>query len=312
MVIRLSLELIITVLLGVYIQRRGIVGEGFDRQLTGFLVQAALPLMIVDCMQVDFTVERLRQCGRLAALALLMIAVTVLLGQVLYRLQGGGLRGRLWRFGVIFMNFTLIGIPVTQTLYGEEGAFFFTMFIVPLRILYYVTPQFLMAPSGASGRRAGWRERAAGCFSPPVIAVLAGLALFLLRIRLPGILLDVAHSVGGVCSPLGMILCGLCIGKFEIRRILRPHALAIALIRNMGCPAIIFLLCRLLAVPPELARIAVICAALPVGVLIATFAVQYDGSDQAKYESAGMVTVSSLLSCATIPLWAWLLEIWYI
>lgn len=312
MVIRLSLELIMTILLGVYVQRKGIVGKGFDRQLTAFLIQVALPLMIVDCMQVDFTMERLRQCGRLAALALLMIAITMLLGQILYKLQGGGLRGRLWRFGVVFMNFTLIGIPITQTLYGEEGAFFFTMFIVPLRLLYYVTPRFLLAPSSVTEGRIGWRERARACFSPPVAAVLVGLVLFLLQIRLPKVLLDVAHNVGGVCSPLGMVMCGLCIGKFELRKIIRPNALVIAFIRNMGCPAIMFLLCGLLSVPPELARIAVICAALPVGVLISTFAVQYDGSDQAKYESAGMVTVSSLLSCATIPLWAWLLETWYI
>lgn len=106
-------------------------------------------------------------------------------------------------------------------------------------------------------------------------------------------------------------MCGLSIGKYELRNMFQPHALIIALVRNLGCPAAMFLLCSLLRTPVELARIAVICAALPIGVLVSTFVVQYDGSDQAKYESAGMVAVSSILSCVTIPLWARILESCY-
>lgn len=311
MVIKLSVELMLTISLGIYARRRQIVADGFEQQLTALIMRVALPLMIIDCMQGDFTVERLKQCGHLLLLSLLMVALSLAIGQALFKLQGGGVRGRLWRFGAVFMNFTLVGIPVTQTLYGEEGVFFFTMFIVPLRLFYYSLPQFLLSPPGTRPERAGWKQRLAGCFSPPVAAVVAGGALFLLQIRLPAVLLEVAHNVGGICSPLGMLMCGLSIGKYELRNMFRPHALIIALVRNLGCPAAMFLLCGLLRTPVELARIAVICAALPIGVLVSTFVVQYDGSDQAKYESAGMVAVSSILSCVTIPLWARILESCY-
>ena len=305
----LSVQLILMAAIGVFAWRAKIVSGDFDKQLTSFVMKIALPCMIVRSMSGAFSWEELKNCGRLVVIALIIWAVTFGLGHLAYRLMGGTAAARIMRFGMMYTNFSFVGIPVMEALYGDMGVFYFVVFLVPYRMIYYSSAEPLLSPAGLERREHTLAEKLKGWFSPPVVAVFVGLALYVTQWQPPAPVSEVISSLGGCASPLGMVLCGISLGKYEFRKLLRPRYLWTPLVRNLLLPALILGLTLLTGLEPELARVAVIFAALPVPSLLAAFTIQYDPAQESQFQAAAAVLLSTLLSAFTIPLWAWVLGI---
>ena len=296
----LSVQLILMVAVGLFAWRAHVVSGDFDKQLTSLLMKIALPCMIVRSMSGAFSWEELKNCGRLVVAALILWAVTFALGQLAFRLLGRGASARIARFSMLYTNFTFVGIPVVEALYGDTGVFYFVVFLVPYRMIYYLERRARTLP-----------EKLKGWFSPPVVAVFVGLLLYITQWKLPAPVSGVINSLGSCASPLGMVLCGISLGKYDFRALLRPKYLWTPLIRTLALPALTLGLCLLAGLEGELARVAVIFTALPTASLLAAFTIQYDPSRDSQFEAAATVLLSTLLSAFTIPLWAAVLGVCY-
>lgn len=300
----LAVQLILMIGLGMAAHRLNIVKGDFDRQLTSLLMKLCLPCMIVKSMMGVFSLETLKTSGRLVLLAIVMLVVTFALGQLVYLLMGKTASARIMRFSMLFTNFTFVGIPVMEALFGDQGVFFFVVFVVPYRMVYYSSAQPLLSPPGTVLEKGRWRDRLKGWFSPPVVAVFIGLLLYLTQIPLPSPIEGVISSIGSCASPLGMLLCGISLGKYELRKLLRPKYLWVPLVRNVLLPALMLGLALLVGLGRTLTQIAVIFSALPVASLLAAFTIQYDPDQDTRFEAAAAVLLSTLLGAVTIPLWS--------
>jgi len=307
----LSVQLILMVAIGVFVWRAHIVSGDFDKQLTALLMKIALPCMIVRSMSGAFSWEELKNCGQLVVVALILWAVTFALGQIAYRLMGKTASARIMRFSMMYTNFTFVGIPVMEALYGDTGVFYFVVFLVPYRMIYYSSAEPLLSPPGLEHKRRTLVEKLKGWFSPPVVAVFVGLLLYVTQWKLPAPVSGVINSLGSCASPLGMVLCGISLGKYDFKRLLRPRYLWIPLVRNLLLPALILGLVLLAGLEPDLARVVVIFAALPVPSLLAAFTIQYDPDQGSQFQAAAAVLLSTLACAATIPVWAAVLGVFF-
>ena len=52
----------------------------------------------------------------------------------------------------LYTNFTFVGIPVVEALYGDTGVFYFVVFLVPYRMIYYSSVEPLLSPPGLERR----------------------------------------------------------------------------------------------------------------------------------------------------------------
>lgn len=307
-IIQLSAELMLYALIGVYLQKRKIVENDFERQLSSLLLEVVLPVMIVRSMQVTLTAEDIQNCALLLVLCAGWMVFCALFGHILWYILGRGATGRIFRFSCMFTNFTFIGLPVMSCTYSQQTVFYFTVYLIPIRIALYTFCERLMTPPDQNSRpqSASLRTKLS---SPPLLAMAAGLLLCLLGIRIPGLLDTVTQNISAMSLPLGMVVCGLIVGKFSLTQILSPAALLMTLIRNFLLPGLLLIFCRICALPSVITQCAVICAALPSATLVATFASKYDGSTQARYTSTGVVIFSHLFAVVTIPLWIWILSV---
>ena len=302
----LSLELLLMGA-GIFARKSHIVGLHFNEELASLITKLALPCLIVDSMRGTASLSELQNCGILLVLALVTLGIELLLGQGTYLLAGRTSSGRIFRFGMTYTNFTFMGIPVVEALFGSQGVFYFVVFLVPIRIVYYSTAKLMLSPPGITHGKQTFLQHLRGWLSPPVVAVLVGLVLYLTGWHLPTVLDDVVHSVGSICSPLGMLLCGISLGEYPFRQLLRRKYLLLPLVRDLALPGLLLLLTRLLPVENQLSNLMVIYAALPISSMMAAFTLQYDPAPEAHFESAGVVLLSTLLSALTIPLWAWVM-----
>lgn len=306
---KLAIQLILMVGIGLFAGRSGIVKGDFDKQLTSLLMKICLPCMIVKSMMGAFSWEELKNCGRLVVIALILWAVTFGLSQAAYRIMGKTATARIMRFSMVYTNFTFIGIPVVEALYGDLGVFYFVVFLVPYRMIYYSSAEPMLSPPGHKQAARTWQAKLKGWFSPPVVAVFVGLVLYLTQLKLPAPITGVINSLGSCASPMGMLLCGISLSKYPIQKLFKPKYFSFPLVRNLVIPAItlgLALICRL---DTQLAQVAVMFTALPTASLLAAFTIQYDPEPESQFEAAASVFLSTLCAALTIPLWATLLAL---
>ena len=306
---KLAVQLILMVGIGFFTVKAHIVGENFEKQLTSLIMKIILPAMIVKSMMGAFSWDELKHCGQLVVIAVVLWGITLGLAQLVYRLMGKTPSARILRFSMIYTNFTFVGIPVIESLYGSTGVFYFVVFLVPYRMVYYSSAEPLLSPPGLQRRERTWKEKLKGWFSPPVVAVFVGMVLYLTQLQLPSPVTGVINSLGSCASPLGMLLCGMSLGKYPLRRLLQPRYFWVPLVRNLLLPALILALSVLAGLERELAQVVVMFAALPVASLIAAFTIQYDPDQENQFEAAAAVLLSTIAACITIPLWSWLLSL---
>ena len=300
----LAIQLVLLVGIGFLTVRFRIVGENFEKQLTSLILDILMPCMIIKSMMGTFSWEQLKNCGRLLVIAVVIWAITFGIGHLVYRLTGKSASGRIMRFSIMYTNFTFVGIPVMEALYGDVDVFYFVVFLVPYRIIYYSSAEPFLSPPGAARTERTLKEKLRGWFSAPVLAVFVGMMLYLTQIHLPGPVSDVINSLGACASPLGMLLCGMSLGKYPIRRLLRPGYLWFPLVRNLLIPALFLGLSLLIGLEKELAQVVIMFAALPVASLLAAFMIQYDPDKEAQFEAAAAVLLSTIFAAVTIPLWS--------
>lgn len=306
---KLAIQLILMLAVGFFAVRAHIVGENFEKQLTSLIMKIILPCMIVKSMMGAFSWDELKHCGQLVVIAIVMWAITFGLGQLVFRIMGKTSSARIMRFSMMYTNFTFVGIPVVEALFGDTGVFYFVVFLVPYRMVYYSSAEPLLSPPGHTLEKRTWKDKLKGWFSPPVVAVIIGLILYLTQLQLPSPITGVINSLGSCASPLGMLLCGMSLGKYPIKKLLRPRYFLLPLVRNLLLPALFLGLSLLVGLEKELAQIVVMFAALPVASLLAAFTIQYDPDEEAQFEAAAAVLLSTFFCAFTIPLWAYLLTI---
>jgi malate permease and related proteins len=302
--LQLSIQLILYTVVGFLVWRLKIVDENFDKSLTSFLINIALPCMIVASFNTTHSANDLFNCGILIVISIVFLALTFGIGQIIYKICGGNYTGRILRFGAMFTNFSFVGIPVVEALYGQTGLLYFVVFVVPIRMVYYSSAQPLLSPNDADSMKKSFSQHLKGWFSPPLVAVFIGLILYIANFSLPGPIEKTVSGIGSVCAPMGMILCGISLGKNDIKSLLSLRYLRMPLLRNLIIPAITAAFMSLLPVDPLVSKIVVIYSALPVASFLAAFMIQYDPSPEARLESAGSVFYSILACTITIPIWA--------
>jgi hypothetical protein len=305
-VLQLAIKLLIYIGVGFFARKRKIIADGFDRMLTKFLMAVPLPCMIINSFRLEFSVEQLMNCPKLIGLAILGLAICFAIGQVLYLAMGRTGLGKAARFAMMFTNFTFFGFAVVSELYGTEASFNYVIFTLPVRIAFYGgAPMLIGERQGVNGK-----EALKQFLSVPVVAVFAGLALYVTQIQLPEVLSSVMTSLGNMASPLGLMLCGVIIADASFSGIRKyPAVFWLTGLRLIVIPALMLAVFLLLGVDHDIIQSLNYYFAMPVATFLPTFFLRYAPEDVEGRTMSGFLVVASTLACVvTIPLWAMVLE----
>ena len=143
-------------------------------------------------------------------------------------------------------------------------------------------------------------------FNPNIIALVTGVLLVLLHIRIPDVIDTAMEGLGGMVGPCSMLVIGIVITKSDLRKIVTDvRAYGIALGRLIVMPASLLLLILasgILTRHPELTPVFQVCfiaLCTPPGATVSQLAVLYD---KKAYESSVYSVLSMALCIVTMPL----------
>ncbi len=307
--LNLGIQMFLLMSAGFILCKTKVLPKDFDRGLTKLILGFTLPCLIIRSLSIDFDPSQLKEVFTTLLVSVMCIVILFLMGQVSYILGGRGAIGRVARFGTIFSNYTFVGMPVVEAFYGAHGLFLFTIFTLPVRLVFYVSPQFLLrSKEQMHEEKLSTAQRIKGFFSAPVVAVFIGLFFYFTGIRLPAIVNTTISSAASVCSPLGMMICGMFLARLDVKNLFKSPRIFICVIMRLAiAPTVVLLILKLIGIEHDLMCVAVTFAALPCASLMPSFAMQYSNDEVSAAMGSVAVFVSTILGIATLPIWATIL-----
>ena len=274
---------------GIYLSRKGFLSPQGTKDLGAILLRIIIPCVIVKSYITTYSRERLLELALSAGLALVAFILAMGIAYLVY-----GKRRRIENFSSAFCNAGFIGIPLAQAVIGDEGVFYMAASVALLNLFQWTYGVYIM-----TDRRDSISAKTIAK-NPVVIAIVIGIALFLSRLPVPGIVTSTLGYIAGMNTPVAMILMGTYMAKLPWRKLLDKRAYGCVLLRLVVIPAAVLAVFWALPISNQnVALAAYLAAATPVGANICVFAQQYD----CDYEfSVVTVCLSTVLSIVTVPL----------
>ena len=239
------LSLFLVMALGIVLVRCGIVRSRDSKVLSMISLYLVMPCVIISSFQVKYQPEILN--GLLLALAtavllhLVLIVVVGFLGKVL-KLDG------VEETSLIYSNAGNLIIPIVTAILGKEWVIYTSAFLsVQLFLLWSHAKMKLCGEKGIDLKKI--------LTNINMIAIFAGVLLFLLQIQLPAPVQDAVDSISSMVGPMGMLILGMLIAEMDLKKLMSYHRLWwITLLRLVGIPLIGIVLLKyssLAALVPE-------------------------------------------------------------
>lgn len=269
-------------------------------QATFLLLYVVVPCLMIDCLQIHRTPQLVRVMALCMGLTLGLYLIMALAVCLFFRRQQPNTRTVL-RYGTMYGNIGFMGLPLIQAVLGDEGMVFAIVGQVGFTLFAWSHGVLLM------GGKEGFSLKKM-FLNPGIFGSVAGAALFLLDLRLPGVVADGVSFMGGMNTPLAMVVIGAQMAAADLGATFRnPRLYLAALLKLAGVPLLTALLLLPLRLDPVMYVTLVILAATPTAGYTSIFSQQY-GRDTST--AAQLVTLTTLCCILTLPccavLAAWL------
>ena len=234
-------------------------------------------VFFIAAMGISFLIVKLMRCDRDDA-GVLMVIITA-------------------------VNTGFMGFPVTKAIFGNT--YFFLMVIQNIVLNIYLYSMMVYQMNYGFRKKEGIKGMLMPMLNMCTYALIIGLVLMLLKVRLPDILADFINTIGDATIPVSMIVVGVQLSESSIRKMLTNKRLITASLCNVILiPVLTFLAVNWLPLAPESKLILIFAAAFPCAVVSTAIALKENRNAALMAEGVAMTT---LLSMGTLPVAAILL-----
>ncbi|OPJ56063.1 AEC family transporter [Alkalithermobacter paradoxus] len=294
------------ILIGYIANKKGIITKDSNKDFSGLILNVTLPALIIKSMQYSFSREMFGKSMKILGISLLVYALAISFSFLITKMSKiEGKEKDVFQFLLIFPNVGFMGYPVINSIYGEIGVFYTSIFNMIFDLLIWTLGVMIMSRSSESKNNLKLKKIIS---TPGLIAVFIGYSLFLLSISLPKPIYDTLNLLGNATTPLAMIVVGSILAGSKMDMAFKNVKLTIiSFIRLIFIPiCVYFLLRNVLRLEGLLLGIPVIVFSMPSAANAAIFATRYDNDHILASQG---VFLTTLFSVITIPLLIIMLQV---
>lgn len=284
--------------------KKQILTEEVSKKVSAIVVNVANPCMILSSAQTDQQMRGKELLQTLAIVALMyvfLLVVAQLLPKILrIRKESRGAYAAM----TVFANIGFMGFPVLAAMYGNGALLYGAVFQIPFNILIYTYGVAVLTRRPDAGGKAGLDriEILKKIFNIGVIACIAAMLIYFLRIPIPSFLQAFITNLGNLTAPLSMMIIGASLAQMPLKELfLDKKLLLFSMVKLLILPAVWMLMVNRVAEQEILRGVCLVMMATPAGSMTAMLAQQYGGD----YETASRgVALTTVLSVITMPVLA--------
>ncbi len=294
-----QLLLFLYMICGFVISKINILREDNRGVLVRLLMDVAMPMMVLAAFNKPTTMDEIKSSFLVMFIALVGCVVTGCLGLFFWRNEPENKR-KVLMYASMFSNSGNAGLPIISLVFGAEGVFYTSMYLIPPRILQWTVGlgMFVKPEKGS------WVKNV--LLNPMVVAVYIGVILMLTNWQIPGVFGTAISNLGSMTAPLSMILIGATLAHMDVRMLLDKSVLLVSALRLLIFPLLFAIPLKLLGVDDLTVNVCVILLAMPAASNTAAMSERYGGD---YVFASACVSVSTLLSVVTVPFITWLIQL---
>lgn len=282
---------------GFLLFRLGFLNAEFNRSLTKLLINVTMPFLIID------SVLKLTQRAPVStvfvvlASAVSLYLILPLFGFLIARLLFVPKTQRgLYTYMTTFSNVGFMGFPLILALLGAEAVFYTALFNMIFNLSSF-SYGILLVSSGSEKKE---KPRLRMLLSPGILLSLLAIILYFVNLPFPDSVVDVVGYIGGLTTPLAMLLTGASIATMNLSEMLRDWRMyPFMILKQIALPLCLYPLFRIFIKEPLLLNVILIMLSLPVANSAVLFSIEYQADE--KLATRG-VFLTTLFSIVTIPL----------
>jgi malonate transporter len=286
---------------GVLAGRFRLITPGSSEALNRFVYTFALPAMLFVAVY-RASLDELLGSGSFLLGVIIATLGTALVGFVLsfFFWRAGAAESVLRALNASFANTGYLGIPLVTVAYGESAALPAALATVATNIVSFalaiVCLELLADPRGAGAGRA-----LAGVARSPLIWPIAlAMLLVALQVEVPLPVERFAGLLAAAAGPCALFAIGLFVSQLSIREGLRTSWPSAALKLVLHPLLMAALALYVLPIDPFWAKIAIVCASLPLGATAFVLAQRYRLLEAETSTGAVISTAASVFTVSTV------------
>ncbi|MCC2125156.1 AEC family transporter [Hominiventricola filiformis] len=296
------IKLFVIMFMGYAVVKAGLMKSSESKSVSVILVYLVIPCVIIKAFQVDYTPDV--QKGLFLAIAA-AVAVHILFLLITIPLKKIFQMDVIEQATSIYSNAGILVIPLVQELLGQDYVIYSSAYIAVQLILLWTQGKNMLCEE----EKLEWKKI---FLNVNIISIIAGIVLFLFRIKLPAGVQDVLGMMNNMIGPLGMLLAGMAIAEVPLKSIFtkKRNYLSVAL-RLLLYPVLGLFLMKAIQIVVNLENSSQILLTVylacvtPACASVTSMAQLYD--KDAAYASS-LYVLTTLLSIVTMPVMVYLYE----
>lgn len=293
------LKMLLLMLVGYLCYRLKLIDQAGNKTLANLLLMVVNPVLALMALQADYSPHLVTGLLTAFALAIVSQLAAILVTKILIK-KSGNPDYSIDAFSCIYANCGFMGIPLVQSILGSEGVLYLTAYMTVFNILSWTHGVVVMTGKST------WKDFKKGLLSPMIIASTLGLILFFTQIRFPSVLADTLNYIGGMNSPLAMIIAGVSVAQTDLLRMLQNRKIYfITLVKLLLVPAVTLGILALVRTDFTVACTILVASACPTAATCTMFALRFHKDYR---HSSEIYAFTTLCSLATIPLFVYAAE----
>ena len=267
-----------------------------SKVMSDIVLYFVTPCLIINSFSsMEFDKEHLNGLIVCFVAFFLIMAASIALVHIIFRGKNEQ-KKRVLRFAVVFSNVGYMGIPLQEAVLGQEGVFYGSVCVGMFNILVWT---YGIVCSSGSLKNMSIKKV---IFNPGLLAVAAGLIIFLFSIPLADYLPPVSKTLSlmaGLNTPVAMMVIGFNLANSNILASLKSASTyLISALRLIIIPVAALFIMVLCGIKGDILVSLVIAASAPVAAVTTVFAIKYNNDINT---SVNLVAFTTLLSIVTMP-----------
>ncbi|MGQ5709023.1 AEC family transporter [Lactobacillus sp. PSON] len=284
-------------LLGALIRESGFLHSQSISDITNIALYFLSPMVIFKAFQQDFSLQKFQIFIKLVLAVFIGYLVTIIVAKIIFhKIKDENLKSILL-YGSIYSNNGFMGVPLAQALFGSTGVFYSVASLIGFNVMSWT--QGISMFKKSTHPLSHLEKLKKIILNPNILAILAGLIIFIFSIKLPAILSSFLNYGSQAFTPISMIVIGSNLVGLKLKDIKLTGSLTVALLlRNFIFPLVNLMILWVIGIHGIPMVTTVLLAACPVAGLVVLFTLQAKGNTK---PAVILMSISTILSLITIP-----------
>lgn len=277
---------------GYVLAKKGWFGEEATAQCSRILICVVISCVIITQLQIEVSAQVIRSMLLSAAGMAVPFVVMLPVVQLMFRKEKPDTRV-VQRFGMVYSNSSFMGLPLLAGILGEDALLYGVISMLIFTLFQWTHGTVTMGGKCSVKRM---------LLNPGMVSMAIGLLLFAFGLRIPAPIFKAMDFMTDMNSPLAMVVIGAQVARADIRSVFRnPKLYLAAAVKLILVPAVVCVAILPLKLEPVSYCACVVLAACPTAGTTSMFAQMFRRDVET---AARMVTLSTLLSVITLPVFA--------